>query len=196
VDDTIVIITQPFNEVVWAAGTAIGNKTSYHFEQAWGGDVDFNQSVEVAAALHGGLIAARGWGMDALVQHHYWYGKNCPGQIRAKGLWPSVVRKVQAYATAARAAAGGGGTMYPEHMTEAVAKSLFGSYKASDGRTYAFDPSGPVSQAWLEYGKAKDLFPRLEDVNIGSQGQKFFIFRNGMILYQAAGSGVIELVGA
>ncbi len=106
-DDKKVIITQPFDEDVWAAGTAIGNHTSYHFEQAWGTGVNFEKSLEVGAAVHGGLIAAKGWTTKAaLVQHHYWYGKPCPGQIRNRGLWPRVVAMVEAARLAAIDAAG------------------------------------------------------------------------------------------
>lgn len=195
-DDRKVIITQRFDEVVWAAGTGPGNRTSYAFEQAWGAGGDYERQLHIGAAVHGGLIAAKGWSIGALVQHNFWYGKNCPRQARARGAWPRIVRLTQASAAAARAAADGGGTMYPDHMTEAVARDLFGSVKGSDGKTYSFDPRGIVSQAWLEYGKARDRFEPIRLVNVGSQGQKWFQFWGGLTLYQPAGSQVIELVGA
>lgn len=108
-DDKRIIFCQPLDEVVWAAGTPEGNKVSYAAEQAWGGSVNFAKSLEVGAALHGGLIAAKGWEVDtALVQHHYWYGKPCPGQIRNKGIWSQVVKMVSDAAVLARLAATGG----------------------------------------------------------------------------------------
>ena len=114
-DDTKIIITQDFATEVWAAGTPIGNKTSYHFEQAWGGKVDFQKSLEIGAALHGAICAAKGWDVaKALVQHHAWYGKDCPGQIRRKGIWGKVVAMTTAAATAAHAAESGTPTDIPE----------------------------------------------------------------------------------
>ena len=95
VDDQQIIQLTPLNEATWAAGTANGNKTSWHVEQCFGGKIDFDRSLRNAIALHAGLIAARGWSTDtALVQHHHWYGKSCPGQIRNKGIWTSVQRQV------------------------------------------------------------------------------------------------------
>lgn len=113
-DDRKIIICQPFDEDVWAAGTALGNHTSYHAEQAWGGGTNFARSLEIGATLHGGIIAAKGWEADtALVQHHVWYGKHCPGQIRNRGLWPTVVKMVSDAARAARLAASGGDSSTP-----------------------------------------------------------------------------------
>ncbi|HXG72822.1 MAG TPA: hypothetical protein VNJ04_19680 [Gemmatimonadaceae bacterium] len=109
-DDTKLIISQAFDEEVWAAGSTsgnVGNLTAYAFEQAWGGSANFAKSLEIGAAVHGGLIAAKGWQVDtALVQHNYWTGKHCPGQIRNKGVWPSVVKMTSDAAALARAAAG------------------------------------------------------------------------------------------
>jgi len=108
-DDKRIIFCQPLDEIVWAAGTAEGNKTSWHAEQAWGGTVDFARSLEVGAALHGGLIAAKGWSTDtALVKHQIWYGKWCPGQILGKGTWSAVVKQVSDAAVLAKLAATGG----------------------------------------------------------------------------------------
>ncbi len=108
-DDKKVIITQPFDEVVWAAGTPIGNRTFYHFEQAWGTGVNFEKSLEVGAAVHGGVLASKGWQTaTSLKQHNYFYGKDCPGQIRRKGFWPRVVAMVEAARIAAINAATGG----------------------------------------------------------------------------------------
>ncbi len=142
-DDKVVIITQPFDEDVWAAGTAIGNHTSYHFEQAWGTGVNFDKSLEVGAAVHGGLLAAKGWTTTgALVQHNHWYGKDCPGQIRRKGLWPRVIAMVEAARIAALNAAGGirpepSGPVYvePVHIKEldfAVLPPKLVTYDGSD----------------------------------------------------------------
>jgi hypothetical protein len=109
-DSRKIIITQPFDEVVWAAGTPEGNRTSYHFEMAYGGGQDLSRVLEVGYALHGALCAAKGWEVDtALVKHQYWYGKWCPAQILNRGIWSQVVSRTTAAAAASRGAIGGGG---------------------------------------------------------------------------------------
>lgn len=114
-DNNEVIIMQPFDEVVYAAGTPEGNQTSYAFEQAFGGSSSYEGSFQVACHVHAAVIEAKGWQVDtSLVQHHYWYGKNCPGQLRAKGDWSRAIRLTTAYANDAAAArardVGGDGT--------------------------------------------------------------------------------------
>jgi hypothetical protein len=107
VDDARIIQLTPLNEQTWAAGTAQGNRISWHVEQCFGGSINFDRSLRNAIALHAGLIAAKGLVTDsALVKHQHWYGKYCPAQVLNKGLWNSVLSQVD---TAARAIAGGGG---------------------------------------------------------------------------------------
>ena len=192
-DDRQIIQCVPLDEVTWHAGTPAGNR-SWGSEQAWGDGVDFERSLRVGAALHGGLIAAKGWSIEALVPHQYWWGKWCPGQILNRGLWPRVVQMVQAAAAAATAAAGGK-TMYPEGMDEGIAARLFGKVKGEDGRTYSFNPNGPVSRFWLEYGAARDCFPRLEAVWVYGDGRKYFVFNGGLILWQANERSPVQVLG-
>lgn len=107
VDDKRIIQLTPLDEVTWAAGTVVGNDTSWHVEHCYGGAINWEKSLRNAIALHAGLIAAKGWDADhALVRHNHWKNKHCPAQILDKGLWPSVQRQV---GEAARAASGGGG---------------------------------------------------------------------------------------
>jgi len=105
-DDKVVIIAQPFDEKVWHGGT-VPSYTSWAFEQAWGTGVNWEKSLEVGAAVHGGLLASQGLGISGLVQHNYWSGKECPGQIRRKGTWSKVVAMVEAARQGALGAAGG-----------------------------------------------------------------------------------------
>jgi hypothetical protein len=108
VDDTRVIQLTPLDEETWAAGTDAGNRASWAIEQCFGGDINWDRSLRNAIALHGGLIAAKGWSTDtALVPHKFWRGKWCPGQILNRNLWPTVLHRVGEAAAAARAAAGG-----------------------------------------------------------------------------------------
>lgn len=110
VDDTRIIQLTPLDETTWAAGTADGNRTSWHVEQCFGGNINWDRSWRNACALHGGLIAAMpGWELEpSLVQHNVWYGKDCPGQVRRRGLWPQTVAKAKTFFDAARLAQAGG----------------------------------------------------------------------------------------
>lgn len=95
VDDKQIVQLTPLNEVTWAAGSTKGNRISWATEQCFGSKIDFDRSLRNAIALHAGLIAAKGWSTDtALVQHRNWKDKNCPGQVRNKGIWTSVQRQV------------------------------------------------------------------------------------------------------
>lgn len=105
-DPTKIIICQRFDEIVGHASTAAGNR-SWAFEQAFGNG--FDGGLRIGAALHGGIIAAMGWSTDtALVQHRYWSGKWCPGQILNRGIWSQVVKMTSDAALAATRAANGG----------------------------------------------------------------------------------------
>ena len=107
IDDDQIIICHPFNKVTWHAGTDTGNRISYGAEQCREG-VNRDKAIINAAAFHGAVCAAKGWQVDtALVQHHYWYGKNCPSYIRSTGQWSrAVALTTDAAALARRAMAG------------------------------------------------------------------------------------------
>lgn len=125
IDDDQIIICHPFNKVTWhAGGDGTGNYTSYGAEQCREG-VDRAKAIENAAAFHGAVCAAKGWNVDtALVQHHYWYGKNCPSYIRANGLWSSAVKQTTDAAAAAARAAGGIVTPGPTYAKPAIIPEL------------------------------------------------------------------------
>lgn len=92
-----IIQLTPLNEVTWAAGTPDGNKYSWHVEQCFGGTNNWENSLYVNASLHGGLLAMMGWTVpNNLVQHNYWYGKDCPGQVRRLGIWSNVKDRIDA----------------------------------------------------------------------------------------------------
>lgn len=149
-DDKKIIITQPFDEVVWAAGTPEGNRTSYHFEMAWGAGVNFAKALEIGEALHGGICAAKGWSVDtALVQHHYWYGKHCPGQIRNRGLWSQVVAATTAAAAASRAAAGGSPGPAPVPTEKPVIIPELDAVSKSDGLAPSYVDASGTRWFWV-----------------------------------------------
>lgn len=146
VDDQRIFQLTPLNEQTWAAGSSNGNRISWATEQCYGGDINFERSLRNAIALHAGLIAAKGWSTDtALVQHRHWKDKNCPGQIRNKGIWTSVQRQVDDGVRAIRGNGGGVPSVAdPEPIPELVPfhkgdlNTTPAMVRAADGTTFFF----------------------------------------------------------
>lgn len=113
VDDKKIIQLTPLNEVTWAAGTPAGNRTSWHMETCVNSDANLDRVRRNSAALAGAILAAQGWAITDMVQHHVWYGKNCPLVMRRDGLWPGFVKQTNTFRTQAIAAAKGGGAPAP-----------------------------------------------------------------------------------
>lgn len=113
-DDRVLIVTGYFDEVTWAQGTPEGNRVSDAGELAFGGNVVWNDALEICCAMHGAVIEMRGLNPnDAAVLHQFWYGKYCAAQILNRGIWSTVKAKIAAYATAAAQARAGGVTVPP-----------------------------------------------------------------------------------
>lgn len=102
VDDRKIIQLTPLNEVTWAAGTPEGNKYSYHCELCVNADIDHMKARRNAAALAGGIFAAKGWDSTKLVQHNKWTGKDCPMLLRRENRWPAFVANVSTFIASAR----------------------------------------------------------------------------------------------
>lgn len=115
-DGTKIIICQRFDELVGHAANHRGNTTSYGFEQAgWGPAYDFNKTLEVGYWLHAGVLHAMGkTAKAAMYQHNYWSGKDCPGQIRRRGIWNKVEDEVDARIAQIKAYVAGGDKPAPE----------------------------------------------------------------------------------
>lgn len=107
VDDKKIIQLTPLNEVTWAAGTPAGNRTSWHIESCVNRDGDLDKTRRNTAALAGAILAAQGWAMAAMVQHHIWFGKNCPALLRQGNLWSQFVNHTSAFRQASVDAAKG-----------------------------------------------------------------------------------------
>lgn len=95
-DANRLIITQWFDELVGHAANHQGNVTSYAFEHAFGGaNNSFDASWKVGMWVHAGILQAMGRTADtSMYQHNYWSGKDCPGQIRRRGLWSATEKGV------------------------------------------------------------------------------------------------------
>ena len=79
---------------------------------------------------------------------------------------------------------------YPDGMDEGVARMLFGKVIGDDGKSYAFNPDGRVSNRWLERGKSENAWPELIRVRIFDD-RKYFDFSDGWVLWQV-GSGALK----
>lgn len=121
VDDKKITQLTPLNEWTWAAGTPAGNRTSWHIESCVNSDGDITKTRRNTAALAGAILAAQGWAIAAMVQHHVWYGKDCPYQLRRNNLWPQFVNQAAAARSESIAAAKGGDKPVPTPKPEPLA---------------------------------------------------------------------------
>ncbi len=76
------------NQMCWHAGdgSGPGNTTSIGIEICVNNKATFNQACKNAAWLVAGLLKKHNLGIDRLVQHNRWSGKNCPAELRS-GAW-------------------------------------------------------------------------------------------------------------
>lgn len=156
-----IIITQRFDELVGHAGVPTGNRQAWAFEQAFGpAGGGFDAGLRVGAALHGGIIAAKGWQVDtSLVQHRYWSGKWCPGQILNRGIWSQVVKMTSDAAAKARAAASGNQPApYPAPVPIPELEAYKG--KPQGAIPYRVDGDGWTAFAVFDRVKATKATPR------------------------------------
>lgn len=143
VDDKKIIQLTPLNEVTWAAGTPDGNKFSYHTELCVNADIDHAKARRNAAALAGGVLAAKGWDKSKVVQHNVWYGKDCPYLLRREGRWPKFIAQVDGFITEAKKAATG---KAPTPAPDTKPKPADATFKAGD--TVKFTANLNVRRAW------------------------------------------------
>lgn len=83
---------------------------------------------------------------------------------------------------------------YPEGMDYGVARMLFGRVIGDDGKVYAFNEQGAISQRWIEYGKESGVWPQLVEVR-HFDTRVYFRFSNGLT-YWRSGSGPIKELAA
>ena len=60
--------------------------------------------------------------------------------------------------------------------------------KGEDGKTYQFDPNGPVSKAWLEDSERTGEWSTLEEVWQYGDGRRYYIFEGGRAYLFSANS--------
>ena len=85
VDDKQAIQHFEHNTQCWHAGDGRGNGNlnSIGVELCINSDGDYNKTIQNGAELVRHLMDTLNLGINDVVQHNYWSGKNCPAQIRA-----------------------------------------------------------------------------------------------------------------
>lgn len=103
VDDKRIIRHIPDNEVAWHAGDGSkeggGNMAGIAIEICVNPECNFNIAMQNAESLAADLMKTYNLPISAVKQHHDFspYGKNCPMNIRNKGLWNDFIKGVSAY---------------------------------------------------------------------------------------------------
>jgi hypothetical protein len=182
------------------AGNIQGNNTSIAIEMCVGAEpwdaVRENTAQWLAEVvtnsrgeLYYGRYGPKNFSLDRVREHRDWPGANpaCPQKLiqtdggvekvvaRARQIVRSITETPTSTTTAPPVA-------YPPGLDKGVAEWIFGTIKV-DGTTYSFNEQGPVSQAWLVYGKARG-YTRLVDVWKLGDGREYFVF-GGFTLFRA-----------
>lgn len=90
----------PLRETGWHAGdwNGPGNMTSIGVEICENSDGDRAKAEDGAARLVAWLLWKLGLGLDRVVQHHHWSGKDCPRVLRSRpGGWEEFLAAVDKY---------------------------------------------------------------------------------------------------
>ncbi|MDH7810095.1 MULTISPECIES: N-acetylmuramoyl-L-alanine amidase family protein [unclassified Rhizobium] len=93
VDDQFVIQHLPLTEKAWHAGAA-ANSSSIGIEICMNSDNDQALANRRAAGLVAGILKEFGWKINAVKQHNFWTGKNCPSVIRGSKQWEEFLASV------------------------------------------------------------------------------------------------------
>lgn len=83
VDDVEAVQSFPHSTRCFHAGTARGNRESIAVEICVNSDGNYLAAVRNAAALVARILRMEGLPLSAVLQHHYWSGKDCPTKLRA-----------------------------------------------------------------------------------------------------------------
>lgn len=87
VDEHMAVEVIPFNEPSIHSGSSKGNASSIGLEICESGNRQ--KTLDNAIKLSAKILDDYGWGIDKLVRHYDWSGKNCPGILSANNweLW-------------------------------------------------------------------------------------------------------------
>lgn len=90
----------PLNESAYHAGdgNGNGNRASIGIEICENTDGNRYEAERLAARLVAYLMTETGIGITAIVQHHYWTGKNCPRVLRSRPAgWEEFLKMVKSF---------------------------------------------------------------------------------------------------
>lgn len=129
VDDIEIYQETKINWETWHAGNSTGNKNSISIETCmWSNKEKQRKTYENAAALTAKLLKQYGLGVDKVVQHNKWSGKDCPQYLRANKHgynWSWFIGRVKAhYNGTAGGSTGGSSSTNP---TSTAYKRIVGS---------------------------------------------------------------------
>ena len=197
VDDHQIYQHIPVNEVTWQAadGAGPGNMSGVSCEMCVNADGDEAKARHNAEALCAAICAALGLGPDR-VKRHYDFNQadpnrhHCPDHMMNDGYWPTFVQNVT---NLMQGGANVPGLTYPTGMDKGLAAEWFGKVKGDDGKTYAFDENGPVSQLWLSTGAATGVYPAIASVR-HYDTRAFFRFSSGLTIWQANPSAAVAVL--
>lgn len=99
VDDKEVIQLLPLTENGWHAGDGYngeGNRASVGIETCVNADGNWERTLANLVKLLAALCRYLGLGVDRIVQHNHWSGKDCPKKIRSEGRWNEILQRVAA----------------------------------------------------------------------------------------------------
>jgi len=199
VDDHHIIQHIPINEVTWQAadGGGPGNMSGVSCEMCVNSDGNESQARHNTEALCAAICKALGLSIDRVKRHYDFNAADpnrhhCPDHMMSSGYWPTFVSNVNKLIT-------GGTTVptssvtYPEGMDAGIAANLFGAVG-----TWKYAEGGALSSAWLNYGKANGVFPRLVNVKQAVDSptitRTYWQFSNGLTFWRPNDKAAIAIL--
>lgn len=206
VDDSEAVQLLPLDEIGWHAGDgcdsrpldlgcyqSVAIETCVNVDGNWAKTLD-NLEMLMAAIIQGdsriGFAGRAGqFSPERIAQHNRWSGKNCPAKIRALGIWGQEIEQTKARLTTTPPVTPPAPPPEPDILPGldlGVVRRLFGTVTGEDGKTYQFDPDGPVSRLWLARAKAEGVWPKLQEVwSYDSGERRYFRFADGSLVLSA-----------
>lgn len=151
VDDKCAWQNLPLDLMSWHSGTNEGNRTSISIECIMSPNYNATdkKSEDNAAKLAAYLLKKYGFGIDKMVTHKYWSGKQCPLYILPH--WNDFVAKVKSYMGSTPSNIPAQDKLYRVRKSWNDVASQLGAYKALDSAKaickegyFVFDNDGKV----------------------------------------------------
>lgn len=98
VDDKEAVQSFTHDWQLWQSGDGAngnGNLNSIAIEMCVNSDGNYNKAYKNLIKLIKKIMKDEGIPASRVVQHNHWSGKNCPAQIRGKGQWSDLKKKIE-----------------------------------------------------------------------------------------------------